>query len=97
MGLAPPVETRHRPPYGERAGQRPAGILDKVSAMDARRSLMVLALAWVAWAAPAAGAEKTPPQEAAKFMEPRDRYAEPETLLGSPHSLVPAADARLGR
>ncbi len=37
--------------------------------MNARRSLRVVIVAWVAWAAPAAGAEKTPPQEAAKVIE----------------------------
>ena len=36
--------------------------------MLARRFVMALLVGWVGWAAPAA-AEKTPPQEAAKFME----------------------------
>ena len=79
--------------HGERAGQRPAGILDKVSAMNARRSLMVLALAWVAWAAPAAGAEMTPPQEAAVFIE--GLSGEALAILGAQGSSLERREAEL--
>ena len=61
--------------------------------MKARRALKVVIVAWVAWAGPAAGAEKTPPQEAAKFIE--GLSAEALAILGTQGSSLERREAEL--
>lgn len=59
--------------------------------MIARRFLLVLLAGWVAWAVPAAAAEKTPPAEAAKFME--NLSGEALAILGAPGSSLEKREA----
>lgn len=61
--------------------------------MNARRFLLVLALAWGAWMAPAVAAEKTPPQEAARFIE--NLSAEALAILGAQGSSLDKREAEL--
>lgn len=61
--------------------------------MNARRSLMVVIVAWVAWAVPAAGAGKTPPQEAARFMA--SLSGEALAILGARGSTLERREAEL--
>lgn len=61
--------------------------------MNARRSLLVVIVAWVAWVPPAAGAGKTPLQEAAKFME--SLSGEAMAILGARVSTLERREAEL--
>ncbi len=63
------------------------------SAMNPWRSLMVLIVACVVWAAPAAAAEKTPPEQAAKFME--GLSGEALAILGAQGSSLDKREADL--